>query len=425
MTATLDFHLPGDLEAREPAEAHGRRRDDVRLLVSQGTTVTHHRFRELPRLLAPGDLLVVNNSATLPAALDAGPGLVVHVSNERADGSWLVELRRAAESKTTPAEGATTPFDGPMPRQVAIPEGTLTLREPFTDRLWVADAEVPGPMVDYLIRHGRPIRYSYTDRDWPLETYQNAYATRPGSAEMPSAGRPLTGRVLAELAGRGVLVAPVTLHTGVASAEVDEPPYPEWFEIPPATAELIRHVHRAGGRVIAVGTTVVRALESTAGAAASGWTDLVIGPEHRIRVVDGMLTGLHEPRASHLRMLTAIAGEQALRAAYAEALRGRYLWHEFGDVHLLLAEPRHGDLPPEAVRRTDEPEAVRRIDEPPGAHGRHGAHDRRSGAHDRRDGDAGGAQGRDETAENAGHETRDDAGHPGLPGELHVVEEGL
>ena len=362
MTATLDFHLPGDLEAREPAEAHGRRRDDVRLLVSRGTTVTHHGFRELPRLLDPGDLLVVNNSATLPAALDAGPGLVVHVSTERADGSWLVELRRPVDGSTAPFDGPATkaPFDRPATgrtvegagRRIAVPEGTLTLRERLTERLWVADAGVPGTMAEYLARHGRPIRYSYTDRDWPLETYQNAYATRPGSAEMPSAGRPLTGRVLAELAGRGILVAPVTLHTGVASAEVDEPPYPEWFEIPRSTAGLIRHVHAAGGRVIAVGTTVVRALESAAEAMTgdqaeiSGWTDLVIGPEHRIRVVDGLLTGLHEPRASHLRMLTAIAGEQALRVAYAEALRGRYLWHEFGDVHLLLSPERSPGRPP-------------------------------------------------------------------------------
>ncbi len=200
---------------------------------------------------------------------------------------------------------------------------------------------MPGTAVSYLAGHGRPIRYAYTDRDWPLETYQNAYATEPGSAEMPSAGRPLTGAVLAELAGRGVLVAPITLHTGVASTEVDEPPYPEWFAVPETTARLIGPVRQAGGRVVAIGTTVVRALESAVDAtgrvrAASGWTDLVIGPEHRIRAVDGLLTGLHEPRASHLRMLTAIAGEEALRAGYAEALRGRYRWHEFGDVHLLL-----------------------------------------------------------------------------------------
>lgn len=333
--ATLDFELPEDLAAREPAEAHGRRRDDVRLLVSHGESVTHHLFREFPRLLGPGDLVVVNNSATLPAALDAGPSLRVHVSTERPDGTWLVELRRLVDGSTAPFEGRAEPG-----QQVHIPDGTLTLREPYTGRLWVATAEVPGAMADYLAAHGRPIRYSYTDRDWPLSTYQNAYSIRPGSAEMPSAGRPLTGRVLAEMAGRGVLVAPVTLHTGVASAEVDEPPYPEWFEVPAVTADLVRHVRKAGRRVIAVGTTVVRALESSAGAggvaATSGWTDLVIGPEHRIRAVDGLLTGLHEPRASHLRMLTAIAGEGPLRAAYAEAIKGRYHWHEFGDVHLML-----------------------------------------------------------------------------------------
>jgi S-adenosylmethionine:tRNA ribosyltransferase-isomerase len=434
MTATLDFHLPGDLEAREPAEAHGRRRDDVRLLVSSGVAVSHHRFRELPRLLEPGDLLVVNNSATLPAALDAGPGLVVHVSTERADGSWLVEPRRRVGGTTTPLDtpphdtttpldsttplDTTTPLDGPAPWTIAIPEGRLTLRERFTDRLWIADADVPGTMVDYLARHGRPIRYSYTDRDWPLETYQNSYSVRPGSAEMPSAGRPLTGRVLAELAGRGVLVAPITLHTGVASAEVDEPPYPEWFEIPQATAELIRHVRAAGGRVVAVGTTVVRALESTGGAAGSGWTDLVIGPEHRVRVVDGLLTGLHEPRASHLRMLTAIAGEEALRAAYAEALRGRYMWHEFGDVHLILSGARPAstaDAPDQAGPAA--PNETGTADAPDRAAG--------SGAHHRGDGDAGGSQRRDEAAEDAGHYSRDDAGHAGLPGKLHVVQEWL
>jgi S-adenosylmethionine:tRNA ribosyltransferase-isomerase len=340
---TLDFELPADLAAREPAEANGRRRDDVRLLVSRGTEVTHHRFRELPGLLTAGDLLVVNNSATLPAALDAvpdgGPPLVVHVSTERPDGTWLVEPRRPAEGSTAPFPAGGGPARAGLRLRVA--GGTLTLLRPFTARLWVASADVPGTMADHLTRHGRPIRYAYTDRDWPISTYQNAYATAPGSAEMPSAGRPLTGAVLAGLAGHGILVAPVTLHTGVASAEVDEPPYPEWFAVPAATARLVRHVRSAGGRVVAVGTTVVRALESAVDPAgevraASGWTDLVIGPRDPVRAVDGLLTGLHEPRASHLRMLTAMAGEQALRAAYAEALRGRYRWHEFGDVHLLL-----------------------------------------------------------------------------------------
>jgi S-adenosylmethionine:tRNA ribosyltransferase-isomerase len=349
VTATLDFDLPAELAAREPAEAHGRRRDDVRLLVSRGTDVSRHDFRELPRLLSAGDLLVVNNSGTLAAALDArprqGPPVVVHICNERPDGTWLVELRRPAGGSTAPFAAGAGPARAGLALRVA--DGSITLLRPYTSRLWVAAVRVPGPMPGYLARHGRPIRYDYTDRDWPLSTYQNAYAVEPGSAEMPSAGRPLTGAVLAELIGRGVLVAPVTLHTGVASAEADEPPYPEWFSVPASVAALTGHVRRHGGRVIAVGTTVVRALESAVDddggvRAASGWTDLVIGPERKVRAVDGLLTGLHEPRASHLRMLTAIAGEAALRAGYAAALRERFRWHEFGDVHLLLPGPATG-----------------------------------------------------------------------------------
>ncbi|XVV08564.1 S-adenosylmethionine:tRNA ribosyltransferase-isomerase [Actinoplanes sp. CA-131856] len=333
-TATLDFELPGDLEAREPAEAQGRGREDVRLLVSRGTEVSHHRFPELPWILRAGDLLVVNNSATVPAALDAGDGLVVHVSTEHADGSWLVELRRTAGGSTAPFAPGTGPARTGL--RLAVPEGSVTLLHPYTSRLWIAKADVPGTRVGYLARHGRPIRYDYTDRDWPLATYQNAYATEPGSAEMPSAGRPLTGGVLAALAGRGILVAPITLHTGVASAEVDEPPYPEWYAVPPSTTRLIEHVRAGGGRVTAVGTTVVRALETAWDGPASGWTSLVIGPERPVRSVDGLLTGLHEPRASHLKMLSAVTGTAALRAAYDEALRERYRWHEFGDVHLIL-----------------------------------------------------------------------------------------
>ncbi|MCO8270321.1 S-adenosylmethionine:tRNA ribosyltransferase-isomerase [Actinoplanes sp. TRM 88003] len=316
----VDFELPTGLEAREPVEARGLTRDGVRLMVSRGTEVSHHRFTELPRLLTPGDLLVVNNSATLPSAVDAD-GVRVHVSTEQADGTWLVELR-----DSTPRPG----------RRLAVPGGELVLVRPFTGRLWVARAEVGQSRAAFLTRHGWPIRYSYTDQDWPLEVYQNAYATEPGSAEMPSAGRPLTGRVLAELVGRGVLVAPVTLHTGVASFEVDEPPYPEWYHVPAPTARLVDHVRASGHRVIAVGTTVVRALESAVTGPPCGWTSLVIEPDHVVQAVDGLLTGLHEPRASHLKMLTAVAGEDALRAAYAEALRERYRWHEFGDVHLLL-----------------------------------------------------------------------------------------
>jgi S-adenosylmethionine:tRNA ribosyltransferase-isomerase len=176
---------------------------------------------------------------------------------------------------------------------------------------------------------------------WPLAAYQNVYATTPGSAEMPSAGRPFTAELIALLAARGVAVAPVVLHAGVSSPELHEPPFPEHYEVPAATARHINSTHDGGGRVIAVGTTVVRALETAARpggtiAAAAGWTSLVIDPGRGVRAVDGLITGWHEPDASHLRMLAAITGEPLLERSYQEALRHGYLWHEFGDSHLIL-----------------------------------------------------------------------------------------
>jgi S-adenosylmethionine:tRNA ribosyltransferase-isomerase len=239
----------------------------------------------------------------------------------------------------------------------------LVLEEPLSERglrLWWA--RVYGAEVSGLLRdHGRPIRYAYTDRDQPLSAYQTVFALQTadgaGSAEMPSAARPFTSGLVTELVSRGVLFAPVTLHTGVASAQAHEPPYPEWFEVPEASAWLINAVRagragreplvrrdsggRAGGRVVAVGTTAVRAVESAVGPdgwvrAAEGWTDLVVTPEHGVRVVEGLLTGLHEPEASHLLMLEAVAGRAAVDRGYAAALDGLYLWHEFGDVHLIL-----------------------------------------------------------------------------------------
>ncbi|MYQ45259.1 S-adenosylmethionine:tRNA ribosyltransferase-isomerase, partial [Streptomyces sp. SID4985] len=216
-------------------------------------------------------------------------------------------------------------------------------------RLWWARAS-GAPVARVLSEHGRPIRYPYTERDQSLAAYQTVFALPSadgtGSAEMPSAARPFTARVVAELVSRGVWLAPVTLHTGVASTEAHEPPYPERFAVPEASARLIGAARAGGGQVIAVGTTAVRAVESAAGPdgvvrAAGGWTDLVVTPERGVRVVDGLLTGLHEPTASHLLMLRAVAGRAAVDRAYAEAVRERYLWHEFGDVHLLLPHETH------------------------------------------------------------------------------------
>ncbi|MGW6985129.1 S-adenosylmethionine:tRNA ribosyltransferase-isomerase [Streptomyces sp. NPDC054932] len=345
--------IPPHLSARIPAEQRGPGlgRDAVRLLVSRGTEpVTLRPFRELPELLRPGDVLVVNTSTTLAAAVDArlgGEDLVVHFSTRGDGGRWAVELRSPAGGGTTgPRAG------GPAGAVVELPGGgRLVLEEPLAagaDRLWWA-RPLPAPYgVPELLRaHGRPIRYAYTARDQPLSAHQTVFAVPApdgaGSAEMPSAGRPFTAELVARLVSRGVQFAPLVLHTGVASQEAHEPPYPERYEVSPTTAALVNAARATGGRVIAVGTTAVRALESAADAGgrvrqAAGWTDLVVTPERGVRVVDGLLTGLHEPEASHLLMLEAVAGRAAVRLGYAEALARLCLWHEFGDVHLLLKD---------------------------------------------------------------------------------------
>jgi S-adenosylmethionine:tRNA ribosyltransferase-isomerase len=271
----------------------------------------------------------------VPAAVPVvGSPLTVHFSTEAADGSWLVELRR-------PGGKATAPYVGGTPGQrYALPGGgAVILRAEYSiGRLWQADVDTAGAasVQDFLYAHGRPIRYGYVRRPWPLRDYQTVFGIHPGSAEMPSAGRPFTHALVTRLVTAGVLVVPVLLHTGVASPEAHERPYPERFSVPPTTVRVVARAKADGGRVIAVGTTAVRALESAWDGPAQGWTDLVITPQRGVRVVDGLLTGFHEPRASHLDMLAAIAGTPLLERCYATALDAGYLWHEFGDVNLLL-----------------------------------------------------------------------------------------
>ncbi|WP_433436681.1 S-adenosylmethionine:tRNA ribosyltransferase-isomerase [Nonomuraea sp. CA-141351] len=334
MTLALDFALPPGLSAGEPPEARGMSRDAVRLMVSRGDLdPSHHHFSDLPKLLDPGDLIVVNNSATLPAAVRLDR-LAVHFSTAREDGTWLVELRRRTATASEPYGGGEPGEWLPLPGRA-----TLRLIERETPRLWRAslDRDVEA----YLRVHGAPIRYSYVSGDWPIEAYQTVFATVPGSAEMPSAARPFTTELVTALVSRGVGIAPITLHTGVASPEKDEPPYAERYEVPATTARLVNLAIESGNRVVAAGTTAVRALETAAGedgrvAPAAGWTRHVVTPQSGVRAVTGLITGLHEPRSSHLLMLSAIAGEKALARAYEEALRKGYLWHEFGDTHLIL-----------------------------------------------------------------------------------------
>jgi len=344
--SALAFELPRALEAHEPPEARGLARDDVRLLVAtrRGGSIEHARFRDLPRFLAPGDLLVVNTSATLPAALPAtrtgGAAVELRLSTPAprcgSERWWIVELRTADGAQPFTAARAGERLELP-----AGGRAELAARFAAGRRLWVARLTLPEPLDAYLNRCGRPIRYAYVPRAWPLEAYQTAFAHEPGSAELPSAARPFTSELVARLVAAGVLFAPLVLHTGVSSLEAHEPPYPERYRVPAGTARLVNATKAWGGRVVAVGTTAVRALETVADeagtvAAGEGWTSLVVSPERGLRAVDGLITGWHEPEASHLELLRAAAGDELLERSYAEALAHGYLWHEFGDSHLIL-----------------------------------------------------------------------------------------
>jgi S-adenosylmethionine:tRNA ribosyltransferase-isomerase len=332
--APLSFTLPAELEAREPAEARGVPRDHVQLLVSDRASgaVGHAMFVDLPAVLRPGDLLVVNDSATLPTALAArrmsGEAIALHLSAQVAGSLWIVEPRAPVVAG----------------ERLALPAGgEATLLAPATEhalRMWYARIVVAEPVVEYLYANAEPVRYRYAERHTPIAAYQTMFARVPGSAEMPSAARPFTPRVVDALLRRGVSLATITLHCGVSSAESGEPPQPERFAVAPDAAASVNAARDEGRRVIAVGTTVVRALESAErdgrAVASQGWTDLVVTSERGVRLADGILTGLHEPAATHLELLRAFLADHALAEAYRAALAQRYLWHEFGDVHLIV-----------------------------------------------------------------------------------------
>jgi len=365
---SLDFELPPRLEADAPPEARGFARDEVRLMVSYRSDdrVVHSAFHDIGDFLEAGDVLVINTSGTMNAALHAeredGTALELHLSTRLPADLWIVELRR-------PTDAATEPFRYARAGETLRLAGgaTAALHAPYVSgsprtkgsRLWIASLDLPGPLEEYLERYGFPIRYGYVRESWPSSYYQTVYATESGSAEMPSAGRAFTPKLITRLVARGVQVAPLILHTGVASLEDNEPPYEEFYRVPPETARLVNAARVSGRRVVAVGTTVVRALETVTDPDGTthpgeGWTSLIVTPERGIRSVDGMLTGMHEPRSTHLAMLEAlvereppapasrsrrtqaITGREHLEIAYAEALREGYLWHEFGDLHLIL-----------------------------------------------------------------------------------------
>jgi S-adenosylmethionine:tRNA ribosyltransferase-isomerase len=322
-------------------------------------SIVHSSFTKLPGFLEPGDTLVINTSGTMNAALPAsyadGTPLEVHLSTHLPADLWVVELRSSSGNEPV--------LDGKAGEVLTLPEGaSIVLQTPYlseqrkrgggSNRLWISTLNLPTDLDEYMDRHGSPIRYGYVRESWPSSYYQTVYATEVGSAEMPSAGRAFTPELITRLVAKGVQILPLLLHTGVASLEDDEPPYEEFYRVTPETAAAINAARKAGRRIVAVGTTVVRALETVTDRdgvthPGEGWTDLYITPERGVHSVNAMLTGLHEPRSTHLSMLEALTrraslcplateGRAHLETAYSEALDKGYLWHEFGDLHLIL-----------------------------------------------------------------------------------------
>jgi S-adenosylmethionine:tRNA ribosyltransferase-isomerase len=351
--SAIEFSLPPALEASAPPEARGLHRDEVRLMISNYSTdqVKHTRFHHLDKYLNEGDVIVINTSRTRNSALLGtrvdGSVLELHLSIHFDDDLWTVELRSINEI------GKTKHLDDAREGEILnLPGAALAiLQGPYisdcndnskpSETLWLAKINFPQDVDDYLARYGFPIRYNYVKERWPLSFYQTVYATEPGSAEMPSAGRPFTSELLKRLESKGIRIAPLILHTGVSNLETHEPPYKEFYRVTPETAHIVNEARGSGRRIVAVGTTAIRALESVTNGegkthAGEGWTCLFITPQRKLRAVNALITGMHEPEATHLAMLEALAGLSHIKIAYEEALRKGYLWHEFGDLHLII-----------------------------------------------------------------------------------------
>jgi S-adenosylmethionine:tRNA ribosyltransferase-isomerase len=311
------------------------------------------RLAELPALLRSGDLVVVNDAATLPASLAAvapgGAAVEIRLLGEAEGGRWRAVLfgdgdwhTRTEERPAPPVlrTGDTIQLDGLRATVVSVWRPSPRLVELSFDvqgaALWSA-----------LYRLGRPIQYAHLEAGLALSDVQTAYASRPWAAELPSAGRPLRWELLLALKRQGVALAAVTHAAGLSST--GEPvldralPLPERYEIPSETVAAVSAARARGGRVVAVGTSVVRALEGCALrhgpalASGQGRTDLIVGPGFVPRVVDGLLTGFHEPGSSHLGLLKAFVAPPLLERAYAHAEAAGYRGHEFGDSSLILA----------------------------------------------------------------------------------------
>ena len=336
----FDYTLPPDRIAQQPMEP----RDAARLMMVDRArdAITHHRFRDLPRLLAPGDVLVANDTRVVHARLrgrksDTGGAVEALLLRPLADNLWLALVRGNVRS------GTRLCFGTPEAELQAVvdhvhDDGSRALR-------FQRD---PAPLLGQVGELPLPpyIRQPPADP----ERYQTVYARVSGSAAAPTAGLHFTPELVDRTLRAGVGIAFVTLHVGadtfrpLAPGPIDRHViHSEWAEVPPATAEAVLGVRRSGGRVVAVGTTTVRALETAAARAAgngpapfSGWTDLYIRPGHPFRAVDALITNFHLPRTTLLVLVAALAGRELLERAYNEAIAHGYRFYSFGDAMMVV-----------------------------------------------------------------------------------------
>ncbi|NYE05179.1 S-adenosylmethionine:tRNA ribosyltransferase-isomerase [Bacillus niacini] len=342
MTATaFDFYLPSELNASHPPERRGIRRDHVRMMVLNKNTgsVSHDKFFRLADYLKPGDLVVMNNSRTVPAILKAGlyrntkrilQEVEIRLARRRNEETWdalvVTEEARLGDILQFSSDLSAVVID----MKEGSPLKTILFSKKGTD------------LFNSIYAIGEPVRYEYIHNKWGLDYYQTVFASHPGSVEMPSAGRAFSWELLFTLQRKGIELDFIQLHTGLSyllDDELETSPADNYeeYHLSGKTIEKICKTKASGGRVIAVGTTVVRALES-AGITGelNGITNLYINQNFKLKMVDGIITGLHEPKASHLDMLTAFVPQNLLWNAYQEAIGERYLWHEFGDMNLIL-----------------------------------------------------------------------------------------
>lgn len=335
---SAEFHVPPHLHASVPLEMKGLSRDSARMMVVNRTTgkAVHTLFTSLGDYLQAGDVVVLNNSRTIPAVLKGKQGenqLEIRLSRKVKANQWDVLVIGEYCHKGGPISF----IEGVQGEMVGSGSENPLMRMKFS----VHGTE----FYDFLYKAGEPVRYEYIQTSWALDMYQTVYGSVPGSVEMASAGRAFSWKLLQSLKEKGIRIAFVQLHSGLSYYGDDRWPaplnHPEEFFVPEETAVMVQQAKKKGNRVIAVGTTVVRALESAVTEkgelqAMNGITDLYITKESSLKVVDCLLTGLHEPEASHMHLLTAFIPEDLLLNSYQQALLEGYHWHEFGDVNLIL-----------------------------------------------------------------------------------------